>query len=200
MRAFTAIAGVLSLGLATEGRGAAAYLGLEDPADSVMRFYFERISHPALTDVRIAWNGLTVGDVYPQRLPDVFVGRPVVVTGKFSGTTEHVTVQGRAGAKALELRIAASADGAPKQPALKNLWARLRIEDLARRQTWTQDPNGSFAEAIRSTALQYGLMSAYTSFVAVDGSERTAGARGTTVNQAVPVPQGVRYETTVSER
>ena len=44
---------------------------------------------------------------------------------------------------------------------------------------------------------EYSLMSAYTSFVAVDASERTAGERGTTVNQAVPVPNGVRYDTTV---
>jgi hypothetical protein len=41
-------------------------------------------------------------------------------------------------------------------------------------------------------------MSAYTSFVAVDATERTAGERGTTVNQAVPVPAGVRYDTTVN--
>jgi hypothetical protein len=34
--------------------------------------------------------------------------------------------------------------------------------------------------------------------VAVDASERTAGDRGTTVYQAVPVPNGVRYETTVA--
>jgi Ca-activated chloride channel family protein len=40
-------------------------------------------------------------------------------------------------------------------------------------------------------------MSAYTSFVAVDTSQRTEGTHGTTVHQAVPVPDGVRYETTV---
>jgi hypothetical protein len=33
-------------------------------------------------------------------------------------------------------------------------------------------------------------MSAYTSFVAVDTSECTEGTHGTTVHQAVPVPDG----------
>jgi Ca-activated chloride channel homolog len=80
---------------------------------------------------------------------------------------------------------------------VRSLWARLRIEDLARRQTLAGDPNGDLAESIRATALEYSLMSAYTSFVAVDATERTAGERGTTVNQAVPVPAGVRYDTTV---
>jgi Ca-activated chloride channel family protein len=48
-------------------------------------------------------------------------------------------------------------------------------------------------------ALEYGLMSAYTSFVAVDSSQVTAGNHGTTVNVPVPVPDGVRYDTTVME-
>jgi Ca-activated chloride channel family protein len=54
-------------------------------------------------------------------------------------------------------------------------------------------------EQIRQLALDYNLMSAYTSFVAVDSTHRTAGSRGTTVPVAVPVPEGVRYETTVDE-
>ena len=56
---------------------------------------------------------------------------------------------------------------------------------------------GLFAAEIRRTAIQYELMSDYTSFVAVDASTITAGRTGTTVYQAVPVPEGVRYETVV---
>ena len=42
-------------------------------------------------------------------------------------------------------------------------------------------------------------MSAYTAFVAVDASRVTEGDHGTVVNVAVPVPEGVRYETTVDD-
>jgi Ca-activated chloride channel family protein len=183
-------------GLATEGRGAAAYLALEDSAADVMQFFFDRISHPALTDVAIDWHGLHVRDVYPARLPDLFVGRPVVVTGRYSGTTDGVVVRGKAATSSVAYRLAA--DAAAEGRAIRNLWARLKIEDLSRTETWTAAPRPEVAAAVRSTALEYGLMSAYTSFVAVDASERTAGERGTTVNQAVPVPVGVRYDTTVS--
>jgi len=183
-------------GLATEGRGTVAYLGLEDSAADVMAYYFERISRPALTDVAIDWNGLAATDVYPARLPDLFPGRPIVVTGKFRGTPGDVGVRGRLGANTVSFDVGAARDS--RQPALRSLWARLRIEDLARRQTLTGDPNGALAESIRATALEHSLMSAYTSFVAVDATERTVGEHGTTVNQAVPVPAGVRYDTTVS--
>ena len=182
-------------GLATEGRGTVAYLALDDSAAEVMKYYFERISRPALTDVAIDWSRLVATDVYPARLPDLFPGRPIVVTGKFSGKIDGVEVRGRLGASTVSFDVGAASDS--RQPALRSLWARLRIEDLARRQTFTGDPGGALAGAIRATALEHSLMSAYTSFVAVDATERTAGERGTTVNQAVPVPAGVRYDTTV---
>jgi Ca-activated chloride channel family protein len=43
-------------------------------------------------------------------------------------------------------------------------------------------------------------MSAFTAFVAVDSTRRTEGSEGTTVPVAVPVPDGVKYDTTVEER
>ena len=52
---------------------------------------------------------------------------------------------------------------------------------------------------IKQVALEHGLMSAYTAFVAVDSLTRTAGDHGTTVPVPVPMPKGVRYETTVQE-
>ena len=52
---------------------------------------------------------------------------------------------------------------------------------------------------IKEIALNYSLMSNFTAFVAVDSSHRTEGARGTTVTQVLPVPEGVEYETTVRE-
>jgi len=44
------------------------------------------------------------------------------------------------------------------------------------------------------------LRSSFTAFVAVDASRRTEGTQGVTVPVAVPVPEGVRYDTTVNER
>jgi len=184
--------------LATEGRGTAAYLALDDSASAVMDYYFERISRPALTDVAIDWGAFAATDVYPARLPDLLAGRPVIVTGKFRGNVGDVRVHGRLGTEPVVFAIDAARDA--QQPALSSLWARLRIEDLVRQQTRAGDVDGGYATAIRATALEYSLMSAYTSFVAVDASERTSGDRGTTVNQAVPVPQGVRYGTVVTDR
>ena len=76
-------------------------------------------------------------------------------------------------------------------------WTRQRIAELSDRHVIGYDPYGELVSQIRETALERQLMSAYTSFVAVDSRHVTHGSHGTTVRQAVPVPTGVRYDTTV---
>ena len=185
--------------MASAGRGAVAYLGPQDSGASVMDDFFRRISHAALTDVEIDWGSMAVSDVYPGRLPDMFVGRPVVVTGKFLGSAGTVTLTGRADDRSYSQAIT-NVDSNEGNAPVARIWARLRIADLADRQAMSGDPYGEFENSILSTALEHQLMSQYTSFVAVDTSRRTEGDHGTTVHQALPVPNGVRYDTTVDTR
>ncbi|MDH3622189.1 MAG: VIT and VWA domain-containing protein, partial [Gammaproteobacteria bacterium] len=185
--------------MAKLGKGAVAYLGPQDSGYDVMNGFFNRISHPALTDVRIDWQGMAVSDVYPTVLPDVFVGRPIVVTGKYLGHANDIRILGRQGTRDHSVVIESS-DDISSAPYLAKTWARMRIAELADRKTWSHDPYGEIPNEIKATALQHQLMSDYTAFVAVDSSERTEGEYGTTVHQAVPVPDGVRYDTTVNEK
>jgi Ca-activated chloride channel family protein len=179
------------------GRGAVAYLGLNDNASDVMDDFFGRISHPALTDIEIDWGGMKVSDVYPQRIPDLFVGRPVILTGRFSGSTERIRVSGQAGGERREFEVAASGKAGATHAGLPSVWARMKIADLCDSATYIA--GNELPQMIKEVALEYGLMSDYTAFVAVDSLTRTEGDYGTTVQVPVPVPEGVRYDTTVKE-
>lgn len=182
--------------MAKVGRGAAAFLGPRDSGAKIMDDFFSRISRPALTDLQIDWGGMIVSEVYPARLPDLFAGRPLFVTGKYVGSTDRITVSGVRGGRDHLVEIENADERRPA--ALPQLWARLKIAELSDQQAVAGDPHGELGATIKSTALAYRLMSAYTSFVAVDASRATDGGYGTTVNQAVPVPSGVRYSTTVT--
>ena len=183
--------------MAGVGRGAVAYLGLQDSGSEVMDYFFDRIAHPAMLEPTIDWNGMQVADVYPARLPDLFVGKSVVVTGRFTGDIAVPIVRGHAAGHdlAIELPAAAHSDA---HAFIAPIWARQRIAELEDRRAWENDGTGELESEILSTALAHNLMSDYTAFVAVDASRVTEGTQGTTVFQAVPVPQGVRYETTVA--
>jgi Ca-activated chloride channel family protein len=186
-------------GLARIGRGAVAYVGPGDSDGAAVDRFFERIARPALTDVSFEWEGIEVSDVYPKRVPDLFVGRPVVVAGKFEGDRKKAslkvsgTVAGERRTMSMPFRPAA---GGEAGGGLSKIWARARIAELSDRRA-VDGPSES-AEKIRSVALEHGLLSDYTAFLAVDGTRRTEGSGGTTVAVPVPVPEGVRYDTTVT--
>lgn len=184
--------------MAKLGRGAVAYLGLADRPDEIMAEYFGAISHPALTDLAIDWGGAEAFEVYPRRLPDLFVGRPVTMVGRFRGNGPgRVRVTGKVGGDVRAFDVATAGAG-PEQSALPAVWARMKIADLGDRLAAAPN-DGAAALHVRRVALEHGLMSAYTAFVAVDSMTRTAGNPATTLTTPVPTPEGVRYETTVAE-
>lgn len=183
--------------MAREGLGVVAYLGLNDSAADIMDLFLQRISHPALVNVKVDWNGMEVSDVFPARTPDLFVGRPLELTGRFKGTLPgSIRVSGMAGGEKVEWTVPVGG-GDKVEHGLPEVWARMKIADLA--SASLTDSRGEYAGLIKQVALEYGLMSDYTAFVAVDTSRRTEGAEGTTVPVAVPVPEGVKYKTTVRE-
>ncbi len=183
--------------MAKLGKGAVAYIGPNDSNSEIVDLFYDRISHPALTNVTIDWGSLKVEDVYPSRIPDLFVGRPVTVTGRFAGRQNTtVRVQGKVGSYDKELAIPVRlADEASTHPGIACVWARRKIEELAARKTYDDSP--SLPGEIQRVALEYSLMSEYTAFIAVDSTHQTAGDHGVTIAVPVPVPDGVRYETTV---
>ena len=183
--------------MAKLGKGAVAYIGLDESAGQVVDLFYERISHPALTDVNIDWGNMQVTDVYPNRISDLFVGRPVILTGRFKGQRKTtIRVNGKVGDLRQEIAIPVNLDdSASSHSGIACVWARKRIETLANQAIYDNDSD--LPVQIRQVALEYGLMSAYTAFIAVDSSRKTTGDHGVTVAVPVPVPDGVRYDTTV---
>lgn len=189
--------------MARAGDGAASYVGAGDDRSRIGRIverFVDTLRAPALADVRIDWGGLAVSDVYPERVPDLLRGRPVTLVGKLgrgaSGAT-NVRIDGNAGGERIHMdvpvRIGA---GSQASRALPLAWARARIGELARHARRGDAPNAR--DEILRTALEFGIVSPLTAFVAVDSLSRTAGDHGTSVAVPAALPQGVRYETTVT--
>jgi Ca-activated chloride channel family protein len=137
-------------------------------------------------------------EVYPTRLRFLLVGRPVTVVGRLAGVgLGAVRVTGKVRGETGAVDVVVS-KGEGEAGVLAAVWARMKIAELGDRLAVEPGDAGAAAD-VRRVALDYGLMSAFTAFVAVDATERTKGAFGTTVATPVPVPEGVRYETAVPE-
>jgi Ca-activated chloride channel family protein len=162
----------------------------EDAAEAAeqLRRYIET---PVLTDIDVRFAGFDAYDVEPGKIPDLFASRPIVVFGKWRGAIGgSIEISGRTGRGIYQTSIpvvAANADAS--HAALRHLWARTRIANLSDfgPATPSQDRIGE----ITSLGLTYGLLTKYTSFVAVHEVVRRTGEDADDVNQPLPLPEGV---------
>jgi Ca-activated chloride channel family protein len=170
------------------GGGTVSYvLPTQEPADSVKAFY-STIARPVLTEVTVDFGeDVRVYGRYPQRLPDLYVGHPLQIVGRFDGNMGPITVRGKMGNKLYEevLDIVAVDDGS----AIASAWARQKVTSLEREQLYGEID--VVQAEILDVALNYRLLTQYTSFVAVEYRVRNEGGKQTRVHQPSESPDGV---------
>ncbi|MBI3471358.1 MAG: VWA domain-containing protein [Candidatus Solibacter usitatus] len=185
--------------MAEAGRGEVEYVGLEDDGAAAAKRFYERVRSPLLTDITVEWNGLPVAEVYPQRIPDLFSAKPVILHGRYSGAAKGVIrLTGKSAGRAVTREIPVTLpDAEPRHDTLAALWARKKIDDLMS-QDWTGlqsgRPKGDLKEQITQLGLDFRLMTQFTSFVAVEETVITEGGRPRRVEVPVEMPHGVSYE------
>ncbi|MBD0327058.1 MAG: hypothetical protein ICV68_11535, partial [Pyrinomonadaceae bacterium] len=185
--------------MAEHGRGEVEYVALTDDGSAAARRFHERVRSPLLTDITVDWSGLPVADVYPQRIPDLFSAKPVILSGRFTGGGSGTIrlkgkMSGRDFVREIPIELPQSQ---PQHDVLATLWARTRIDDLM-----SQDYNGAqhgtmraeLQETITQLGLEYRLMTQFTSFVAVEEMTVTDGGAPRRVDVPVEIPEGVSRE------
>ena len=127
----------------------------------------------------------------PVSIPDVLAERPVLVFGKWRGNPEgKIKLSGITGGGNYSETLKV-ADYRPSRDnaALKYLWARHRITILSDYNKLRSDDKR--INEVTELGLTYNLLTAYTSFVAVDTEVRNTNGKPTTVKQPLPLPEGV---------
>lgn len=179
-------------GLARAGQGEPFVVLNEAAADEQAERLRQMIDAPVLANPQVRFAGLQVYDVEPVVLPDLFAQRPLVVFGKWRGEAHgslQVEGRGAAGPYRVEVPIRPEMASASNQ-ALGYLWARHKVASLTDQETLEGDY--AHSQAILDLGLKYNLLTAYTSFIAVDEQVRNPDpAAAASVKQPLPLPQGV---------
>ena len=181
--------------MAQAGRGEVEYVALNDDGSKAAQRFHERVQNPLLTDIEVDWGGLQVRDVLPKQIPDLFSAKPLILTGKYTGSGRAtIRLRGKQAGQTLTREIAVDFPASQSQhDVLATLWARTKIDDLT-----MQDPGNAerldLRESITALGLQYRLMTQYTSFVAVEEKIITDGTTPRRVDVPVEMPEGVSYE------
>lgn len=181
--------------MADLGRGAYVFVRPDEKADDALAAFRGWVTRPYMTDLELDWGALPIADVMPARPRDLFSGQTLTVVGRYLGAASgDVVVRGKLGGVRWERRLRVELpERAETHEALGSLWARRRVEGLM-----LESP-GAVPDSVRAEvtalALEHHILTAYTSFLAVD-STRVAnpGGSSTTVRQALPMPDGVSFE------
>lgn len=171
--------------LARAGQGEPFVVERMSEAEAIADLFREYVDRPLLTQVRVRWEGIDVFDVEPAQVPDLFAERPIILIGKYRGPPQgSVTINGYSGAEQVRLDVdfgAARKDSS--LAALPQLWARRRIDRLE--DMGCESPcetEEARQKEIAGVGLKYGVLTPYTSFVAVTEEVRTS-EQGVAVQQ-----------------
>ena len=153
------------------GRGSHTHIGNINEVEQKMDALFRQLAHPAAIDLAVAWPA--PAEVWPERLPDLYLGQPLLVAAGFGAAAPagEVVVSGRIDGQAWSrrLQLAGAGDPAsqPQHEGVATLWARKKITALLDQLVAGSD-EAAVREAVLRVALGHQLLSPYTSFVAVE--------------------------------
>ena len=174
-------------GMASQARGRSDYVKPNENLETAVGSLYTRISSPVLTDIKIDFGDARIYDMYPTPIPDLFRGDQVVLFGRYrEGFTSPITVTGKAGPETKKYvfgkssgaktsgkkkrRIAASEEYSEPLEFLPKLWATRKVGFLLE-QIRLNGENPELRDEVIRLAKKFGLVTPYTSYLAVDDSE-----------------------------
>jgi Ca-activated chloride channel family protein len=191
---------VLLDGLATENRGAVAYIEPKEDIEVKVSSFFAKVNHPVLSDVKIDWGGGETDLVYPRALPDIFHGSQLVLIGRYRHTASanrsmRLTLNGKVNSR--ERRFVYDDLQFPEKQSdnefLPHLWAMRRVGHLLD-QIRLNGESKELRDEIVELGTRYGIVTPYTSYLVLEPGMRMQGMQIGGVSRISP--GGGRYAPT----
>ncbi|HEU0204027.1 MAG TPA: trypsin, partial [Burkholderiaceae bacterium] len=179
-------------GLARAGKGEPFFVLARAQAPAEAKRLRTMIESPVLTRIRVHFDGFDAYELDNPQIPDLFAQRPIVLAGKFNGAPQgRIDIEGIAagGVWRTSIDVAQAVAGTQDTAALRSLWARSRIATLG--DYYKLDHGDATKREITALGLKYGLLTEFTSFIAVDKVIRNTSGVSNTVDQPQPLPAGV---------
>ena len=147
------------------GRGTHTYIGNVSEIQSKMEILFSKLESPVLTNIHIQWPENCIVESWPQNIPDLYLGEPLLISTKSDSLPESLIITGEIAGETWSASL--NLEGGQKNSGIPTIWARKKIAALMD-QMRRGDEAGDLRKNIIETALKHHLVSKYTSLVAVD--------------------------------
>ncbi|MEM6583586.1 MAG: marine proteobacterial sortase target protein [Pseudomonadota bacterium] len=153
------------------GRGSHTHIASLDEVEKKMNRLFAQLSQPVALDVVVEWP-MPV-ETWPQRLPDLYHAQPLMVAVKYGKhmpqgiVTIGASLDGKPWRQSIVLTSSADPEHGEGHKGVATLWARQKITGLMDMKVRGASESEVRAQVL-PVALSHQLLSAYTSFVAIE--------------------------------
>jgi Ca-activated chloride channel family protein len=157
-------------GLSAAGRGSTQFVEPGEDVEAAVGLLAAKVRHPVLTDLALGDAPVRLTEIYPAQLPDLFAGEELIVFGRYAGEAERGRIE-----------IAGTRNGRPERYATMGAFPRHTLDNEYIPQLWAARKLGALTrtirlegatpariEEVRQTALRYGLLSEYTSYLVLE--------------------------------
>ena len=179
------------------GRGTFTYINEINQVEERVGKLFEQLKNPVLRDITLRFTDGSTPEMFPAKIPDLYLGEPMNVFIKVpKGTSHDIVVEGALLDETWQRNVQFT-QGQSSVGVAKN-WARKKISHLMDLKI-LGEPQASIKKQVLETALKFSLASKYTSFVAVEKIiSRPSNESMTDV--AIPnlVPKGLPFPKTAT--
>jgi Ca-activated chloride channel homolog len=184
-------------GAARAGRGTFTYIGDTAEVAPRMAELFAKLERPVMTELSVRWPASLGGEAWPNPLPDLYQGEPVIVAVRGENAQGSVVIAGNLGGTSWQQTIDLA--GAESAHGIEKLWARFKIAALDESRVRGADPT-EIDNSVLAVALSHHLASRLTSLVAVDVTpRRPESADLTTAHVPVNLPSGWDFDKVFGE-
>jgi Ca-activated chloride channel family protein len=184
--------------LAQGHHGLSSYVQPGQNLEEVISGFYASISIPVLTNLSLVLGELSVSDIYPNPLPDLFSGSQVVIVGRYAtGGTVDVTLKGDVNGQPQtftfpeQIFSADSQNGPSSLTSLPRLWATRKVGYLLN-QVRLQGPDKETIDQIVKLSIRYGIVTPYTSYLVTEpmplGAENQQRVADNAYQQALAAP------------
>jgi Ca-activated chloride channel family protein len=154
--------------LARKNGGTVQYVEPGEDIELAVTSFYDKISKPILTDVKLVWENVEFYDSYPPSGADIFAGTQLTVLGRYKGELADaaLTVAGkRAGApESYRYELAAVAGQSRDNKYIPALWATRKVGFLLE-QIKLEGEDKELIDAVIALSKRYGIPTPYTSYL-----------------------------------
>jgi len=164
--------------LSQDHHGSANYVKPGENIEREVSTFFAKISSPVLTNPQIDFGQSGVYDVYPQELPDIFLGQRVTVLGRYRKPGEvSIKLSGKQGGSTHNFEYKVSFDRRETDNEfISKLWANRKVAHLLTQIRFNGE-NPELVESVKNLGKEYGIVTPYTSYLVTEQEKEMAAVQ-----------------------